>query len=243
MNVEIIDHMGSDLSVVNAARVSFDKESEWEVGPYGDLPGGLLSAKDAKLISYLAKHNHWTPFAHTCLSFRIKAPIFVARQLGKHQVGLVWNEVSRRYVDSEPEFYIPETWRKRADNVKQGSSKEAVTFVGTRPWTFTEAVEYATLKCREAYLEMLEGGVCPEQARMVLPQSMMTEWVWTGSLAAFARVCKARLDPHTQRETQEIAKMIDAEARKLFPVSWDALNRDAPSDEIENAFAVLSKEK
>ena len=219
MQVTLIDHMGSDLSVVNAARVSFDKESDWEehTEEDGDITvyHYVLSDKDAKLIRYLAKHNHWTPFGHCFASFRIKAPIFVARQLGKHQVGLVWNEVSRRYVDSDPEFYVPSEWRGRADNVKQGSSDKAVD-TGDLYANAIDVVE-------DAYLNLLSRGVCPEQARMVLPQSMLTEWVWSGSLAAFARVCKLRLDPHTQKETRDIAEMIDAEMRRLFPVSWEAL--------------------
>ena len=208
MQVTLIDHMGSDIRVVNAARVSFSKQVE--EGIFEEL-----SEKDAKLIRYLAKHNHWTPFGHAFASFRIKAPIFVARQLGKHQVGLVWNEVSRRYVDSDPEFYVPSEWRGRADNVKQGSSDKAVD-TGDLYANAIDVVE-------DAYLNLLSRGVCPEQARMVLPQSMLTEWVWSGSLAAFARVCKLRLDPHTQKETRDIAEMIDVEMRRLFPVSWEAL--------------------
>lgn len=210
MKVELIDHMGSDLSVVNAARVSFSKTSE--------LEDGKLPERDHKLIQYLAKHNHWTPFAHTSISIRVQAPIFVARQLGKHQVGLVWNEVSRRYVDSEPEFQFM-VLRQRADNVKQGSRDEfpanleyCEQLIGT--------IERLTVG---VYKRLLSEGVCPEQARAVLPQSMMTEWVWTGSLNAFHRVCKLRLDPHTQRETQEIAKGIAKICAELFPVSWEAL--------------------
>ena len=222
MQVTLLDHMGSDLSVVNAARVSFDKESKWENEVWGhpdfEEPN-YLSQKDTKLIRYLAKHNHWTPFGHAFASFRIKAPIFVARQLGKHQVGLVWNEVSRRYVDSEPEFYVPETWRKRAENVKQGSSDEV--HGGSRYFSDTFVRLFSNMK--DFYEGLLLQGICPEQARMVLPQSMMTEWVWSGSLAAFARVCKLRLDPHTQKETRDIAEMIDVEMRRLFPVSWEAL--------------------
>lgn len=205
MNVELIDHMGSDLSVVNAARVSFDKTSP------------ALSAGDTALIAYLAEHNHWSPFAHAFLSFRIKAPIFVARQLAKHQVGLSWNEVSRRYVDSEPEFYTPDVWRKRADNVKQGSSDEAVNLV----WDVTVHNESALTY----YNDLLAKGVCPEQARMVLPQSMMTDWIWSGSLHAFARVCALRLDSHTQAETRQVAQQISDLAQPLFPASWKALSK------------------
>lgn len=227
ISVRLIDSMGTDLSVCNAARVSFDKESEWEEqahefkGDHGStvLYTRKLSDRDTKLIAFLARKNHWSPFAHAFASFRISAPVFVARQLQKHTVGLAWNEVSRRYVDSVPTFYVPETWRKRAENVKQGSSDEAVTdnddFV-------EEAHDYfQSLKC--FYERLLANGVCPEQARMVLPQSMMTEWVWSGSLYAFSRVCNLRLDPHTQKETQQVAKLISAEMANLFPESWKAL--------------------
>ena len=217
-SVNYFNHMGSDLDVVNAARVSFDKESQWEVAAgYRRYDTGILSEKDQKLIHYLAKHNHWTPFGHTSISLRIKAPIFVARQLGKHQVGFVWNEVSRRYVDSEPEFYIPDAWRKRAENVKQGSADEAVE-EPVDVW-----VKNFTSEALSFYKDLLKAEVCPEQARMILPQNMMTEWIWTGSLAAYARVCKLRLDPHTQKETRHIAALISDECAKLFPISWNAL--------------------
>ena len=352
MSVEYVDHMGSDLSVVNAARVSFHKQSD------------SLVDKDEKLIAYLAKHNHWTPFGHASLSLRVKAPIFVARQLGKHQVGLVWNEVSRRYVDEEPEFYRPDSWRARADNVKQGSSETEVVslpltgscencgepvvtyreceaavkrFCSTKcqwdsyrstetGWAIVKAArlkqsaikrgfefsltkddllprpshckylrielnysaktvapnspsvnridptkgyipgnieiisnkanimlsnaseeeldtfikQYLALKkgvfvqsaptfetyldrVREAYLRMIEAGVCPEQARMILPQNTMTEWVWTGSLAAWGRVLKLRLDPHTQKETRDVAALILPIVEQHFPISTKAL--------------------
>ena len=234
MKVELLDHMGSDLTVVNAARVSFHKESDWE---YTADANGLvinteLSQGDAKLINYLAKHNHWTPFGHCSLQFRIKAPIFVARQLVKHQVGLVWNEVSRRYVDEEPEFWFPEAWRSRPEgSVKQGSGSGTVDTVRTLAfdegfWTggpTGELAEYAVRILVRLYNDMIDQGVAPEQARMILPQNMQTEWWWTGSLAAFVRVCKLRLDPHAQAETREIAERINALAAPLFPVSWNAL--------------------
>lgn len=220
MKVTYVDHMGSDLSVVNAARVSFDKESSY----VEDAWGWHLPTKDVNLIDYLAKHKHWTPFAHTAVSLRIKAPIFVARQLGKHQVGLVWNEVSRRYVDADPEFYWTEEWRGRAPNVKQGSSSETVELDSL--WGFDTGLEDIEAHHRDSvnlYQHLLEQGVCAEQARMVLPQSMMTEWIWTGSIAAFARVVKLRLDPHTQKETREIAAEIDKIIKARFPYSWKAL--------------------
>jgi thymidylate synthase (FAD) len=220
MSVEFIDSMGSDLSVVNAARVSFHKESDWEESPgYHGYEDAVkkLSDKDAKLINYLAKHGHWTPFAHAFLSFRIKAPIFVARQLVKHQVGLAWNEVSRRYVDEEPEFFVPTVWRGRpTEGAKQGSSGEIVwQDVG---W-LTEYLHYSL----DLYNGMLQDGIAPEQARMVLPQNTMTEWIWSGSLAAFARVCKLRLDPHAQQETREVAEQIQALVPDTFKHSWKAL--------------------
>lgn len=226
MKVELIDHMGSDLSVVNAARVSFSKQVDYDLNEYEplDLPyiytdRPIVRDKDAKLISYLAEHNHWSPFAHAFASFRIKAPIFVARQLVKHQVGLAWNEVSRRYVDSEPEFYEPDVWRKRADNVKQGSSDEAHGLSKH----FAEEQRISNIVAMNTYNGLIGKGVCPEQARMVLPQSMMTEWIWSGSLMAFARVCHLRLDSHTQKETREIAAQIATHMEAMFPVSWKAL--------------------
>ncbi len=361
MKVDYVDHMGTDLTVVNAARVSFDKESEWE---YEDRGGGSLdlvhlSDRDAKLIAYLAKHNHWSPFAHTSIQLRIKAPIFVARQLVKHQTGGVWNEVSRRYVDSEPEFWFPEIFRTRADNVKQGSSnipcvpkgKDGVcpncasAFVSNgnkqrycstkcqgehyrkMPWgwrktkwsrlkssaerrgiefSITEEDIEMPVRCPyigidldytndevannspsvdrinnnlgyvpgnlqtisslanrmkghatteellafsksvlmrhggvfvepqvgvagayqqslDLYNLLLEQGVAPEQARIFLPQGVMTEWYWTGSLMFFTRVCKQRLDAHAQQETREIAERIAEVVAPLFPASWSAL--------------------
>lgn len=224
---KLIDHMGSDLTVVNAARVSFDKESELEVvdwKPTEDRsfdPVYKLADKDAKLIRYLATHGHWSPFAHPQLSFRIKAPLFVAAQLKKHQIGLTWNEVSRRYVDSEPEFYFPKEWRGRASNVKQGSSQNIISGDFINP-DYYDAVEQALY----VYEMFLEHNICPEQARMVLPQSTMTEWVWTGSLMAFARVCKQRLDPHAQLETRWVAEDIAQALAQHFPVSWQALMKD-----------------
>ncbi len=219
--VHLVDSMGSDLSVVNAARVSFAKESEWVVTPVGNEESwdvvASLSAQDQKLIDYLAKHQHWSPFAHNSLTFRIKAPIFVARQLVKHQVGGVWNEVSRRYVDDEPSFYFPEVWRgKPTGNIKQGSEGE---------WHDTEiGAAYELLEdLVTTYQGMIARGCAPEMARMLLPQSMMTEWWWTGSLMFFARVCKQRLDPHAQQETREVAQMIADAIPQEFEHSWKAL--------------------
>lgn len=216
MKVTLLDHMGSDLSVVNAARVSFHKESEWDYEASFSEGRNTLSDQDAKLTTYLAKHNHWSPFAHCFASFRIKAPIFVARQLGKHQVGLAWNEVSRRYVDEEPEFWFPDVWRGRPEGgIKQGSSG----VITQDMWDMNNAANVALA----AYNYALNQGVAPEQARMILPQNTMTEWIWSGSLVAFARVCKLRLDPHAQKETGMIAEGIAAEMNKLFPVAWKEL--------------------
>jgi thymidylate synthase (FAD) len=218
-SVEYIDHSGSDLSVVNAARVSFAKESTWtNVGEYEHAGGTLgLSEKDSKLIAYLAKHKHKSPFNHAFMSFRVKAPIFVARQLVKHEY-LPWNEVSRRYVSDEPEFFFPLGWAGKPINAKQGSDGLVVD-QGSQQEIALMTTHYSL----DAYASLLLNGVSPEQARMVLPQNTMTEWIWSGTLFAFAKMCKLRLDPHTQQETQEVAKMIDATAYKLFPVSWTAL--------------------
>ena len=203
MVVELVDKMGSDLTVVNAARVSYGKNKE------------QFDDKDEKLIKFLAEHNHWSPFAHASIQFRIKAPVFVARQLVKHQVGLVWNEVSRRYVDYEPEFYTPDTWRGKPLNSKQGSD-------GT---VDIDKNEYIIMmeKLQNYYETMLNKGVAPEMARMVLPQSMMTEWYWSGSLYAFARVCNLRCAKDTQEETREIADQIDEICDNEFPSSWKYL--------------------
>jgi thymidylate synthase (FAD) len=214
MEVKLIDHMGSDLTVVNAARVSFDKVSDWDSIPDGVPYDEILKDEDKNLIKYLAKHNHWTPFGHCSLQFHIKAPIFVARQLGKHQVGLVWNEVSRRYVDSKPEFFDPILFRGRAENKKQGSKP-----VSSIKYDMKPLIEYVT----QCYGNMLDKGICPEQARMVLPQAMYTEWYWSGSLAAFARVCNLRCKKDTQLETRFIAYEISSLAEEHFPASWECL--------------------
>ena len=206
MNVDLINVMGSDLSVVNAARVSYGKQSK------------ELNDKDIKLINYLAKHNHWSPFSHTSLTFHIKAPIFVARQLGKHQVGLSWNEISRRYVDYEPEFYEPHEWRDRPTNSKQGSSGKSASQYFPNLY-LKDVTELATTN----YRKMIIQGVAPEMARMILPQSMYTEWYWTGSLYAFARVCKLRLASDTQYETRVIANEIRGYCSEHFRHSWKAL--------------------
>lgn len=234
MEVKLVDSMGSDLSVVNAARVSFDKVSELD-------SNAKLKQGDERLIAFLARENHWTPFGHASLSIHVKAPIFVARQLGKHQVGLVWNEVSRRYVDSAPEFYYPENWRARNADKKQGSHEDV--FVETierqneicrdmngdlfpaETVTVQNLVQRTVNGCIDTYQLLLDAGVCPEQARIVLPQNMMTEWYWSGSLIAFARVCNLRLKKDTQKETRVIAEQIDEIASALFPISWKHLKK------------------
>lgn len=209
--VTLVDHMGSDLSVVNAARVSFDKVSTL-------TEDAMLKMEDAKLIAYLAKHKHTSPFNHAFVTFRVKAPIFVARQLVKHKF-MPWNEVSRRYVDSAPEFYIPRYWRLRAESVKQGSSDEYHEHSNH----LAQLVYDTIAACVETYKRLLAENVCPEQARMVLPLASMTDWVWSGSLGAIADMCRLRLGQHSQRESQDVAKQISALMMTLFPVSWHAL--------------------
>jgi len=208
-----IAHMGNDLTVANAARVSFGKTSKMEDDPWGPPK---LKKKDDKLIRYLAKHKHISPFGHCFASFHIKAPIFVARQLVKHKF-LRWNEISRRYVDDEPEFYVPDVWRGRSADKKQGS--EGAVHTDADP----EFVNHTALR---VYKDMLNDGVAPEQARIVLPQSTMTEWYWSGSLDAFADMCNLRCKSDTQAETREVAQQIDRKMIELFPVSWDALTED-----------------
>jgi len=212
IEVTYIDHMGSDLSVVNAARVSFGKKSEWMPRiHYGEQL--VLKPKDAKLIKYLAKHKHKSPFNHTFVTFHVKAPIFVARQLQKHEY-MPWNEISRRYVDDDPEFYFPLTWRGRSTDKKQGSEGEVKSNFN---------INYHTMTALKGYQQMLDEGVAPEQARMVLPQSMMTEWYWSGTLFAFAKMCSLRLKSDTQEETQLVAQKVALTMAKIYPVSWDAL--------------------
>lgn len=250
-----IDHMGSDLSVVNAARVSFGKKSDWEVKDWnGFTPketclNKSLSQRDTKLIKYLAKHKHISPFGHAFASFHVKAPIFVARQLVKHKF-LRWNEVSRRYVDDEPEFYIPDVWRGRSADKKQGSSgvleldkmytngeyrhiKDVFEKEPEKYGEYSDNIlpDLSMLdlvhECDEyvlpVYRKLIEAGVAPEQARMVLPQSTMTEWYWSGSLDAFASMCQLRCKEDTQYESRLVADQISDKMGELFPVSWNAL--------------------
>jgi len=231
-HVELIDCMGSDLTVCNAARVSFAGETEWGIDEaakkrledsdshFSNECIKQLKEKDAKLIAYLAKHNHWTPFAHPQITLRIKAPVSIRTQLFKHKQGFVENEVSRRYVATEPEFYEPH-WRSKPTNgAKQGSDDFMVTENAA-----ASSVSYnrAIRQCMKSYDYLIKRGVAPEQARFVLPQGMYTEWYWTGSLAAYARVCKLRTDSHAQWEVQEFAKVIGNILQPLFPVSWAAL--------------------
>jgi thymidylate synthase (FAD) len=219
-----IDHMGSDLSVVNAARVSFGKKSEWE---YVGIAQEGLSKRDTKLVRYLAKHKHISPFGHAFASFHVKAPIFVARQLVKHKF-LRWNEISRRYVDDEPEFYVPNVWRGKSADKKQGSDGELpedfeiIGVYGDWEPICIAVGDYDSV-ARGLYESLITEGVAPEQARMVLPQSTMTEWYWSGSLDAFADMCRLRCASDTQAETRIVADQISEKMSELFPVSWEAL--------------------
>jgi thymidylate synthase (FAD) len=217
IKVEYIDHMGSDLTVVNAARVSFDKEKT------------VFDDADRKLIRYLVKHHHTSPFRHPQISIRVHVPIFLARQLDKHQVGLTKNEVSRRYVDTPPDIYYPDEWRSKPDgSVKQGSGN-------THPYSGSIEDFYEThvRNCLMVYNVLLEHNVAPEMARMVLPQSMVTSWIWTGSLAAFAHMYTLRFEGHAQREAQIFAQELDAVIKPLFPECWELLTRGTP-DEASN---------
>jgi thymidylate synthase (FAD) len=201
IKVHFIDNMGSDLSVVNAARVSFDKEST------------EFNEKDKKLIEYLAKHKHMSPFGHCFATFRVKAPVFVARQLVKHKF-LRWNEVSRRYVDKEPEFYTPDKWYYRSHDLKQGRSDAEFEDITMGDYYLVAYNNYNSL---------IKAGVAPEMARMILPQSMMTEWYWSGSLDAFADMYNLRSKPDTQEESRQVANQINTHMSIAYPVSWKVL--------------------
>jgi thymidylate synthase (FAD) len=231
--VDLIDYMGSDLTVVNSARVSFNKEAEWDTdheaierfkesgSHYTPDMVQKLSDKDVKLIRYLAKHKHWTPFSHPQITLRVKAPVSIRTQLFKHKVGLTENEVSRRYVKDDPTFYIPHWRTQPIGGAKQGSEdfladKEKSEF-------YDEQMKNLCRYSFDLYRELIDNGIAPEQARFALPQAMFTEWYWTGSLAAFARVCSLRLDEHAQWEVRQYAKAIDEIVKPLFPVSWKYL--------------------
>tara|TARA_R110001592_G_C13069489_1_gene741659 strand:- start:719 stop:1357 length:639 start_codon:yes stop_codon:yes gene_type:complete len=204
--------MGTDLSVVNAARVSFGKHSGWEDHD-SETDQYILKNKDRKLIHYLAKHKHLSPFGHCFATFHIAAPLFVARQLVKHKF-LRWNEVSRRYVDTKPEFYEPKEWRGRSEDKKQGSDGVVQIYMDQDMQWHRQLV---------AYENLINNGVCPEQARIVLPQSMMTEWWWSGSLDAWSDMCNLRCKSDTQEETRLVANQISKDMGNLFPTSWLAL--------------------
>ena len=227
MKATYIQHCGTDLTVVNSARVSFNTTSEWEPfdvikdpsGAFSLESGQRLSERDTKLIHYLASHGHTSPFNHTWITMHVKAPIFVARQLVKHKF-MPWNEVSRRYVDDEPEFYEPE-WRSRPDkSIKQGSGGPIQIDKDTE-----QVYHYSVCGSLDTYNRLLTDGVAPEQARMVLPQSMYTEWYWSGTLGAWSDMYKLRIDSHAQQETQEVAKQCGEVIQSLFPVSWTALTK------------------
>jgi len=223
IEVTYVSHMGDDLTVVNAARVSFGKTSKYECV---DMIKGKweMKPKDVKLIRYLAKHQHKSPFNHAFATFHVKAPIFVARQLQKHEY-MPWNEISRRYVDSDPELYYPsnDVWRGRSEDKKQGSEGKVDLKYPSSDGFLLDALIEGNEWQRKLYKDLIEAGVAPEQARMVLPQSTMTEWYWSGSLYAFAKMCSLRLKEDSQQETREVATQIQKVMIKAFPWSWKAL--------------------
>ena len=227
MKVEYMTHSGNDLLVVNAARASFGKESDWEYEQGTTVDGCTytvyhLSDRDKKLIDYLAREKHILPFRHPQVTLRCKAPIFLARQLGKHQVGMSWSEESRRYITTPPEFFWPDKFRLKADNIKQGSGENVPDEVEQ---TCTEQIKNAICVAVDTYHELLGLNVAPELARMILPQNMFVTWVWTGSLLSFYQLYKLRAEAHAQKEARDFAEMIKAEVSKLYPESWAALER------------------
>ena len=221
--VQYVDHMGDDLTVANAARVSFNKMSDWEGEQHwtGAVSGKKLSDRDKKLINYLAKHKHWTPFAHPQITLRIKAPIFIRTQLFKHKVGFTENEVSRRYVSDSPVVYRPRWRGKPTGGAKQGS--EDFMPIDDDYNTANRHYEMCVRDALQTYEELLKRGVAPEQARSVLPQGTYTEWWWTGSLSSYSRVYRQRSDPHAQWEVQQYADAIGKIIEPLFPESWAVL--------------------
>ena len=253
MEVTYVDHMGSDLTVVNAARVSMGRKSEYETqvtqlgGLVCEASGAIkawcensqdgacscpqqeaksinvLKEKDARLLKFLATHRHEMPFAHPHVSFHFKAPIFVARQLAKHWVGGIWSEISRRYVSGAPEFYWPPVWRKGSPDIKQGSLDEGIDELGMA--TMMNWKRGTETHALNAYTVALNAGVAPELARMLLPQNVYTEWHWTGSLLFWARVWGLRVKPDAQKETREIVQKIGPTMEGLFPVSWAVLTQ------------------
>lgn len=203
----LIDSMGDDLRVANVARVSFNK---WKSD---------MDPSDARLIHYLAKHQHWTPCSHVMATLRIEAPIFLARQWFKHQVGVTRNEMSRRYVDDAPEFYIPDEFHARPEKgIKQGSGG-----IHEDSHDIGNSLELGCKRSWGAYDALITDGLAPEEARMFLPQNTMTAWVETGSLAYYARVCKLRLDSHAQRGIQQLAAEVASIVENVAPISWFAL--------------------
>lgn len=229
IKVELLDYMGDDLAVVNAARVSFNKESEWEVLCDGgcfscDCNGENVKLKesDEKLINYLAKYDHWTPFAHTALKFRVAAPVPIRTQCFKHKIGMVENEESRRYISTTPEVFIPDFFRSKPEgSIKQGSGEKHYQ---SSMWK--EEYENATQGCVNLYLNMLQDGVCPEQARFVLPQGAIVNWIWTGNLVSFANFYLKRTDPNAQYEVRLVAEKVGKLVEEIFPVSWKALTEE-----------------
>ena len=243
-HVHLVDKMGSDLTVCNAARVSFNKETEWcedeqairrlaETGStYHKADVKTLCERDIKLIRYLAKHNHWTPFAHPQITLRIKAPISIRTQFFKHKQGFVENEISRRYVDEVPEFYYPKFRHRPSGNAKQGSDGwlecrdgGGETSGGFATHPLYEGYKNLMKSALNVYEDLIASNVAPEQARFALPQGMYTEWYWTGSLAAYARFYKQRIDEHAQWEIQQYAEAVGKIIKPLFPISWDELTK------------------
>lgn len=223
-SVELLDVFGSDLTVANAARVSFNKESFYEKETFIDAAGNeqiieKLSERDAKIIDFLAEHKHITPFFYPQLQFRIKMPIFVAREWFRSVIGFARNEVSRRYIKTIPECFIPQLLRKSDKNIKQGSSLDPVENHDEVLQRMQGFVDQAIV----LYEELLAAGVCPEQARIILPQGMYTEFIETASLSAYARIVMLRKEATAQQEIQWYARAVEQLVHQVFPISWTAL--------------------
>jgi thymidylate synthase (FAD) len=214
MDAKYIDHMGSDLTVVNAARVSFATQSE------------EFKESDKGLVNFLATHSHWTPFAHPQITLRMTAPIPIRTQCFKHKQGFVENEESRRYISSKPEVFMPKEWRE----VPEGSIKQGSAGTHRDNENLYAAYRNHVGNALSLYETLIAMKVCPEQARFVLPQGTEVSWYWTGSLAAFARFYKQRADPHAQQEIQELARQVGDIIAPLFPISWEELTKDIKNE-------------
>lgn len=221
ISIKFVDKMGDDFRVFEAAKATLGGEEE---------SGFVRGETDpSRLINFLARERHITPFCHPHVTFECEAPIAIARQLGKHQVGFRWNERSMRYKDSVIDVYVPDMFRGRPDNLHSGSADIDVSGrVVDEGWsgdgvTVAQLYKIVTDQCLHFYNELVKAGLAPEQARFVLPQGMITRWIWTGSLYGWYEVWRQRSSEHAQYEARLFASQLDTHMSSLFPIAWEAL--------------------